>query len=36
MAMKKAIAENMTMEELMVLADETGRGYFRQGLNCAE
>ena len=34
--MKREIAENMTMDELMVLADEKGRGYFRQGLNCAE
>jgi len=34
--MKKAIAENKTTEELMALADEIGRGYFRQGLNCAE
>ena len=34
--MKKPIAENKTTEELMVLADELGRGYFKQGLNCAE
>lgn len=34
--MKRPIAENKTTEELMVLADELGRGYFRQGLNCTE
>ena len=34
--MKREFAETMTMDELMVLADEKGRGYFRQGLNCAE
>ena len=34
--MKKEIAANMTMDELMAFADEKGRGYFRQGLNCAE
>ncbi|MBR4861376.1 MAG: C_GCAxxG_C_C family protein [Firmicutes bacterium] len=36
MIMKRPIAENKTTEELMVLADELGRGYFRQGLNCTE
>ena len=34
--MKKEIALNKTTEELMALADELGRGYFRQGLNCTE
>ena len=34
--MKKEIAENKNFDELMALADEIGRGYFRQGLNCAE
>ena len=34
--MRKEIAQGKTTEELMALADELGRGYFRQGLNCAE
>ena len=33
---KREIASNKTAEELMTLADELGRGYFRQGLNCTE
>lgn len=34
--MRKDIAKDKSLEELMALADELGRGYFRQGLNCAE
>ena len=34
--MKKEIAKDKSLEELMALAEELGRGYFRQGLNCAE
>jgi len=34
--MRKEIAKGKSLEELMALADELGRGYFRQGLNCAE
>ena len=34
--MRKEIAKDKNLEELMALADELGRGYFRQGLNCAE
>ena len=34
--MKKEIAQGKNLEELMALADELSRGYFRQGLNCAE
>ena len=34
--MKNEIAENKNHEELMELAEEIGRGYFKQGLNCAE
>ena len=34
--MRKEIAKDKSLEELMALADELGRGYFRQGLNCAE
>ena len=34
--MKKEIAQGKSTEELMALAEELGRGYFRQGLNCAE
>lgn len=34
--MKNEIAENKSHEELMELAEEIGRGYFKQGLNCAE
>ena len=33
---KKDIAKDKNTEELMALADELSRGYFRQGLNCAE
>ena len=29
-------ALDKSLEELMALADELGRGYFKQGLNCAE
>ena len=28
--------KDKNLEELMALADELARGYFRQGLNCAE
>lgn len=34
--MRKEIAKDKSLEELMALADELGRAYFRQGLNCAE
>ena len=34
--MKKEIAQGKNLEELMALADELSRGYFRQGLNCSE
>lgn len=34
--MRKEIAKDKSLEELMALADELSRGYFRQGLNCAE
>ena len=34
--MKKEIAQGKSLEELMALAEELGKGYFRQGLNCAE
>lgn len=34
--MRNEIAENKNHEELMELAEEIGRGYFKQGLNCAE
>ena len=34
--MKKEIAKDKSLEELMALAEELGRGYFKQGLNCAE
>ena len=34
--MRKEIAKDKSLEELMALAEELGRGYFRQGLNCAE
>ena len=34
--MRKEIAKDKSLEELMALADELGRGYFRQGLNCSE
>ena len=34
--MKKEIAAGKNLEELMALADELSRGYFRQGLNCSE
>ena len=34
--MRKEIAKDKNLEDLMALADELGRGYFRQGLNCAE
>ena len=34
--MRKEIAKDKSLEELMALADELGRGYFKQGLNCAE
>ena len=34
--MKKEIAQGKSLDELMALAEELGRGYFRQGLNCAE
>ena len=33
---KKEIAKDKSLEELLVLADELARGYFRQGLNCTE
>ncbi|MDD5945928.1 MAG: C-GCAxxG-C-C family protein [Clostridia bacterium] len=34
--MAKVSTEGKTTEEKMALADEISRGYFRQGLNCAE
>ena len=34
--MTKVSTEGKTTEEKMALADEISRGYFRQGLNCAE
>lgn len=34
--MRKEALRDKSLDELMVLADELGRGYFRQGLNCAE
>ena len=34
--MKKEIAKDKDFDELMALAEEIGRGYFKQGLNCAE
>ena len=34
--MKKEIAKDKSLEELMALAEELGRGYFKQGLKCAE
>ena len=34
--MKKEIAKDKNLEELMALAEDLGRGYFRQGLNCTE
>ena len=34
--MKKEIAKDKSLEELMALAEELVRGYFKQGLNCAE
>ena len=34
--MAKVSTEVKTTEEKMALADEISRGYFRQGLNCAE
>lgn len=34
--MRKEIAKDKSLDELMALADELGRNYFRQGLNCAE
>ena len=34
--MRKEIARDKSLDELMALADELGRNYFRQGLNCAE
>lgn len=34
--MKKEIAKDKTLDELLALADEISRGYFRQGLNCTE
>lgn len=34
--MKKDIAKDKSLEELMALAEELGKGYFRQGLNCSE
>ncbi|MBR5315171.1 MAG: C_GCAxxG_C_C family protein [Firmicutes bacterium] len=34
--MKKEIAKDKNTEELMALADELARGYFKQGLNCTE
>lgn len=34
--MKKEIAKDKNVKELMALADELARGYFRQGLNCTE
>ena len=34
--MKKEIAKDKSIDELMELADELSRGYFRQGLNCTE
>lgn len=34
--MKKEIAKDKNIEELMALAEELARGYFRQGLNCTE
>ncbi|MBR3784845.1 MAG: C_GCAxxG_C_C family protein [Firmicutes bacterium] len=36
MTTKKEIARDKNLEELMELADQQSRGYFRQGLNCAE
>ena len=34
--MEKEIIKGKTLEEKMAVADEISRGYFRQGLNCAE
>lgn len=34
--MRKEIAKDKSLEELLALADELGRGYFKQGLNCSE
>lgn len=34
--MPKVSTEGKTLEEKMAMADEISRGYFRQGLNCAE
>lgn len=34
--MKKELAQEKNFDELMELASEQGKGYFRQGLNCAE
>ena len=34
--MKKEIAKDKSLEELMALAEELGRGYFKQGRNGAE
>lgn len=34
--MRKEALKDKSLEELMALADEISRGYFRQGLNCAE
>jgi C_GCAxxG_C_C family probable redox protein len=34
--MMKEIAQGKNFDELMELASEQGKGYFRQGLNCAE
>lgn len=34
--MKKEFAKEKSPEELLQLAEETGKNYFRQGLNCAE
>ena len=33
---KKEIIMGKTLEEKLAIADEIGRGYFRQGLNCTE
>jgi len=34
--MRKEVAKDKKLTELMTLADELSRGYFKQGLNCAE
>lgn len=36
MTIKRDIAKGQSLEQLMELAEQQSRGYFRQGLNCAE